>query len=205
MSTVRQILIAPKSGYLFEYVPSTKKVKVLTAVGAVSAHSHAVALDTGSSAAGSSHNHAFSGTDAGLTVVDAESLTVTDDVGTLAYPPAALLAIHGTVSAASTVFNVVPAARTLATGECHVNYGTGAITFYASDDPTDVTVDYLKKAAVPTGTNAAEEAHTHGPGTLADAASGSGGAISATEAAEVANGADLSALTSVPLIAVGYM
>lgn len=46
--------------------------------------------------------------------------------------------------------------------------------------------------------------HTHGPGTLADAASASGGALSAAAASEVTNTGDLSALTAVRVIAFGY-
>lgn len=191
------------SGYQFEYDRTDKKIKVYTPVKVQAAHTHAVALDSGASAAGSAHTHTFTGTDAGLTPVIAEALTVTSDVGTLANLPGAILAIHGTVSAASTNFKVVADARTIGTGEVHVNYATGAITFYSTDDPTAVTVDYLKKAAVPTGTNANESSHTHASGTLADAASGTGGAITASAAAEVENDTNLSALT-VRIIAFGY-
>lgn len=55
------------------------------------------------------------------------------------------------------------------------------------------------------GTSVAPTAiHTHGPGTLADAASASGGAVSAAAAAEVANAGNLSALTAVRVVAFGY-
>jgi|GEM_PF-3344127 len=104
-------------------------------------------------------------------VLASSNVTVTSDVATLAYLPAAILAIHGLVSSVSTNFKIVATARTLATGECKVNYNTGQITFYASDDPTSVTVDYIKAA---------------------------------NAGAEVANGADLSALTGVRMIAFGY-
>jgi hypothetical protein len=203
LSVLNFVLPSPAAGYVFEFDHANKKIKAFTPVKVQAAHTHAVALDGGASAAGSSHNHVFTGTDAGLTLVTAETLTVTTDVGTLAFPPAAILAIHGTVSAASSVFTVVPNARTLATLECKVNYTTGAITFYASDDPTSVTVDYLKKAAVPTGTNAAETTHTHASGSLVDAASGTGGAITAAAAAEVASTTDLSTLV-VRVLVIGY-
>lgn len=84
-------------------------------------------------------------------VVVSAALTVTDDVGTLANRPLSILGIHGTVGATSTVFEVVPAARTLVAagvtgqGECHVNYETGVVTFHADDDPTTVTVDYVAR------------------------------------------------------------
>lgn len=85
-------------------------------------------------------------------VVTADAVTVSSDVtpaagatNGLVSLPAAILAVHGTVSSTSTNFNVVAAARTLATGECHVNYDTGVITFFASDDPTAVTVDYISQ------------------------------------------------------------
>ena len=45
-------------GYLFEYVHSTKKVKVYRPTGAISNHTHAVALDGGVSAAEAAHTHA---------------------------------------------------------------------------------------------------------------------------------------------------
>ena len=239
LSEVEGMTVETKYGYIFSYNRDTAKVLAYHprasrvahthavaldggVSGAEAAHTHAVALDTGASAAGSSHNHAFTGTDAGLELITAEALTVAADAGTLANLPAAILAIHGTVSAASTNFRVVAAARTLATGEVHVNYATGGITFYAADDPTAVTVDYLKKAAVPTGSNAAEaththgpgsladaasaagSSHTHGPGTLADAASSSDGELTAAAADEVGNGEDLSGVTEVAFVAWGW-
>jgi hypothetical protein len=102
-------------------------------------------------------------------IVTAEQLTVSSDAGTLANVPASILAIHGTVGSTSTNFRVVAAARTLATGECKVNYATGVVTFYGSDDPTAVTVDYLTRRA-----------------------------------AEAESGLDLSAVTGVRVIALGY-
>ena len=47
------------SGYIFEYVPSTEKIKVYTPVKVQAAHSHAVALDTGATGAEATHTHAI--------------------------------------------------------------------------------------------------------------------------------------------------
>jgi hypothetical protein len=73
-----------------------------------------------------------------------------------------------------------------------VSVTNGTVDLGTIADNTDVSIVYK-------GIVAAKSDHTHGPGTLADAASG--GATAA--AAEVANGTDLGALTAVEFIAWG--
>lgn len=140
-----------------------------------SAHTHAILLDTGASAAGSSHNHDFTGTVSSLnlaspafsgtgltaagqvmTTTDNQTMTLNQCAGmwllaaTAATPPM-LIVSNTAVTGAPAVLTVIGAAATDA----------GA---------------YKIVGVLPVGSNAAESSHTHGPGTLADAASGAGSA-----------------------------
>jgi hypothetical protein len=51
LTVIDEVLFPQISGYLFEYDRTNKKIKVYTPVGTASAHTHAVALDGGASAA----------------------------------------------------------------------------------------------------------------------------------------------------------
>ena len=81
----------------------------------------------------------------------AEQVTVTSDVGTLAAVPAVISSITDHTNH----YTIVGAEKTLATREVHVNWTTGALTFYASDDPAHVHVTYIP-VTVPSGTGGAE-------------------------------------------------
>jgi hypothetical protein len=168
-----------------------------------STHTHAVALDSGASAAGSSHNHAFTGTApvtsldlatpafagtgltaAGqvMTTTDNQTMTLNQCAGmwlipaTQATPPMLILS-NTAVAGAPAVLTVQGAAA------------------------TDAGAYKIVKGLAPVGANTAEATHTHGAGTLADAASGAGAAhthaITGTGAAlnEVDNGVNVGSLT----------
>lgn len=243
LNAVKQVFFENVSGYMFEYVEADKKIKVYTPVGTATAHTHAVVLDTGASAAPSA--------------TGAVATTV----------PVSLAGIQGTLTAGKTyfvgphdnaanetedIFFVAPAAgkikaayATLETApggagetakkltfKVRVNKVDSPITFEiaanavaGSDANHEIAVTAGQKvsvscvtaastvaaglaltliyeitagtAAVPTAT------HTHAAGNLADAASGTGGALSVAAASEVANLTDLHTLV-VKIFALGY-
>lgn len=173
-----------ESGYLFEQ-------SVATGGATVSILVYSGGSASGTSGAGASHNHVFTGTapigsldltntafaGTGLTA-SAQTMTTTDNqtmtlnqcAGMWLIPdvdatPAMLILSNTAVTAAPAVFTVQGAAASDA----------GAYT--------------VVRNIAPVGTNAAEATHTH--------------AISAATGSEVANATDLSALTSVQFEAVG--
>lgn len=148
LTVINEIYFPQTSGYLFEYIKSTKKVKVYTPSGAASAHTHAVALDTGVSAAGAAHTHVFSGTAASKkpAYVVEEPVTVTANAGTLAHVPLYITAVH--VTAASSVtgaFSVIPNGETPGTKQVAVNFATGALAFLSTDGVTAAKISYIPK------------------------------------------------------------
>ena len=210
----KELICDNQAGYLFRYDKTNKKLIVYnTAAGetiaAEAAHTHAVALDSGASGAGDSHNHAFTGTSAGdlnygtpaftgtgITAT-AQVLTTTDNQ-TMALNECAGMWL---IVATGSVPPVLIKSNTAVTGAPAVFTVQGVAT-------TDVGVYKVLKNIVPVGTNAAEATHTHASGTLADAASGAGSShihtASGGSVAEIANATDLSAvLTEVNFIAVG--
>lgn len=196
------------SGYAFDVLglasgPATSvRIQVFQGpaagtTGNENAHTHAVALDSGTSGAGSAHTHVFTGTSTGsldlatpafsgtgltavgqvITTTDNQTMGLNECAGmwlisaTQATPPNLILS-NTAVVAAPAVFTVQGSAN------------------------TDAGAYKVVKNIVPTGTNANESAHTHGPGTLADASSGAGSAHNHTTGAgagsEVPNGTNLS-------------
>ncbi|MCK9325474.1 MAG: hypothetical protein M0P69_08235 [Bacteroidales bacterium] len=237
LAAVDEILFSQKSGYLFEYDRAEGKIKVYTPVGTASNHTHAVALDTGVSAAPSAT--------AAVSVLQAVPLAGIQDTitaeGTKYIGPAdnaennnedvvfvvpadgkivGLFATLGTApgsagESAKTITLTVRKNGADTDLECEiaadavsgidttvghaVDVSAGnkiSVKSVAAESTVaaDLNVSLLYQitggtAAVPTA------AHTHGPGTLADAASAPGGALSAAAASEVANGTNLSELT----------
>jgi hypothetical protein len=148
LPVINEIYFPQCSGYLFEYVKSTGKVKVYTPSGAANAHTHAVALDGGSTAAGAAHTHVFSGTAAAQkpAYVVEEPVTVTANVGTLAHIPLYITAVHVTAATSVTgAFSVIPVGETPATKQVAVNFVTGAMTFLGTDGVTAAKVSYIPK------------------------------------------------------------
>lgn len=148
LAAINEIYFPQVSGYLFEYDKANKKVKVYTPTGAGNAHTHAVALDTGVSAAGAAHTHVFTGTAAAQkpAYIVEEPVTVTANVGTLAHIPLYITAVH--VTAASSVtgaFSVIPVGETPKTKQVAVNFVTGAMTFLSTDGVTAAKVSYIPK------------------------------------------------------------
>ena len=202
------------SGYNFEHDKTNKKVKVYS--GGVSAftpagtnanessHTHAVLLDTGASAAGSSHNHTFTGT----------APTAAENLATPVF--------SGTGQSSSGQVITTTDNQTMTLNQCagmwfiSATHGpyliesntavTGApavLTIYGTAPTTDAGTYKIITGMTPVGSNAAESTHTHGPGTLADAASGAGSAhthaftgtaVAGAAGSEVANSTDLSAV-----------
>ena len=214
--TCLQMLVEPCSGYLFDWDKTNNKIKVYWSSGTPTlsnenAHTHAVALDSGASAAGTSHNHAFTGTapvsdldlatpafsgtgltasGQDMTTTDNQTMTLNQCAGMWLIPatgatPVMLILSNTAVTAAPAVLTVQGAAA------------------------TDAGAYKIVKALAPVGTNAAEATHTHASGTLADAASDAGSShthyTTAEVAVEVNNGYNLVALTAVKFIAVGLM
>jgi len=79
------------------------------------------------------------------TPVEAEAVTVSANVGTLAYLPSSVLGVRST--AGSTKGHIqIPAGSVPNAGEVAVNYATGALTFAAADSVTACVVTYHKCA-----------------------------------------------------------
>ncbi len=222
LNRITRLKMQPEKGYDFEALglgtgATSVRVKAFSGgaaagnTGAEAAHTHAVALDSGASGAGSSHGHAFTGTSEGslnlatpafsgtgltaagqvMTTTDNQTMTLNQCAGmwllpaTAATPPM-LIVSNTAVTGAPAVLTVIGAAA------------------------TDAGAYKIVKNIVPTGSNAAEATHTHGAGTLADAASGTGSshlhAISASAGGEVANATNLysAGLTAVEFEAYGF-
>lgn len=80
------------------------------------------------------------------TIVNEEVVTVTADVGTLAFLPAYIIAITDTATGA--VYRVLPVAETgVDNVSVAVNFLTGVLTFAAADNPATVTVTYFPQQA----------------------------------------------------------
>lgn len=214
LSTIRHITFQPTSGYLFEYDYTNSTVKAYTPTGAQTsgaeaAHTHAIALDSGASAAGASHNHAFTGTAStglnlatpawsgtgltaagqNMTTTDTQTMTLNEAAGMWLIPatgatPPMLILSNTAVTGAAAVLTVQGSAS------------------------TDAGAYKIVKATTPAGTNAAEATHTHASGTLADAASAAGSshthAVAVDAADQVANGSSALNAIAVKFYAVGY-
>lgn len=87
----------------------------------------------------------FTGTAEPPTLIVEESVTVTADVGTLAFVPVYIL---GITDGASQAYNIVPTGETPVDNvSVAVNWVTGAMTFAAADDPATVQVTYFPHKA----------------------------------------------------------
>lgn len=222
LSRISRLKLQPESGYDFQVLysasgaeqvePLSVRVKVFQGgsgtTGNESSHTHAVALDSGTSAAGSAHTHAFTGTASALNLASpvfsgtgltaaGQVITTTDNQTMTLNQCAGMWLISAT---GATPPNLI-LSNTAVTG------APAVLTVQGSAN-TDAGA-YKIVATLPVGTNANESSHTHGPGTLADAASGAGSAhnhsIGAVAGGEVSNGTDLStALAIVQFEAYGY-
>jgi hypothetical protein len=244
LTVINEVYFPQVAGYLFEYDKTNKKVKVYTPVGTASAHTHAVALDTGVSAVPSATaaltvNQAipFAGIQGAVTAGGTKYIGPTDnaenaneDIAFIAPAAGKIIGMYATLGtacgaaeeAAKKIDLTVrvdgvdsPVTCSLAADAVSSNDTAHEIAVAAGNK---VTIKSVAAAAIAgadlnicllyqitAGTSAAPTAaHTHGPGTLADAASASGGALSAAAASEVANAGNLSALTAVRIIAFGY-
>ena len=162
--SLKAVVFEPRAGYLFDYDHANKKVKVYTPVKIQAAHAHAVALDGGVSAAeaahthnagaitmggntaaGASHNHAFTGAAQAPALIPEEAVTVTAHVGTLAFVPLYIMAVQVTAGSVTGAFSVIPVGETPLTKQVAVNFTTGAMTFRGTDAVTAVKVTYIPK------------------------------------------------------------
>ncbi len=145
ITNVKDVMFEQKSGYMFEYDRANKKVKVYTPIGTANAHTHAVALDTGASAGGSAHTHAFTGTAPYPPLAVEETKAVTGNACTLSHLPLYIVAVHVTGGDVSGAFSIIPAGETPLTKQVAVNFTTGAMTFRASDNVSAAKVTYVPK------------------------------------------------------------
>ncbi len=196
LSVLNFVLPSPAGGYIFEFDHTNKKLKAFTPVkvqaahthavaldggasaaeeahthavaldtgasaaeeahthavaldtgasAAEEAHTHAVALDTGASAAGDAHTHTFTGTAQAPALVPEEPVTVADNVGTLAFVPLYIVAVHVTAGGVTGAFNVIPVGETPLTKQVAVNFVTGGLTFLGTDAVTAAKATYIPK------------------------------------------------------------
>jgi len=244
IKAIEEVLFPQISGYLFEYDRANKKVKVYTPTGAASAHTHAVALDTGASAVPSATaaltvNQAipFAGIQDAITASQTKYIGPTDnaenaseDIAFIAPAAGKIIGLYATLGTAcggsGESAKKVDLTVRVNGSDSEVTCSLAADAVSASDTAHEVAVSAGNKVTVKSvaaasiagadlnlsllyqitaGTSVTPTAtHTHGPGTLADAASASGGALSAAAASEVANEGNLSALTAVRIVAFGY-
>ena len=243
LNVVTDVFFESKSGYLFEYDNASKKVKAYTPVGAASNHTHAVALDTGASAAPSATGAAaistavpFAGIqgtlEASKTYYVGPHDNATNETEDIFFVAPADGKIKGLFATLETAPGAAGESAKKLTFKVRVNKVDSPVTFEIAADAVagndvahEIAVTAGQKVSVSCATAAATAAaglnlsllyeitagtaalptaaHTHGPGTLADAASGTGGALSAAAASEVADKADLHALV-VKMLAIGY-
>jgi len=205
LTVIEQVYTQSKSGYMFSYDYTNSNLMVYFPSAAEESHTHAIALDSGASAAGASHNHVFTGTSPvsslnlgtpafsgtgltasgqAITTTDTQTMTENQCAGMWLVPvtqvtPAVLILSNTAVSAAAAVLTVQ--------GVAFTDSGTYKVV----------------KSLTPIGTNAAEATHTHAWGTLADAVSGAAtGTVGV--APEVTALTDLASLTDVKLMIIGY-
>lgn len=76
-------------------------------------------------------------------IVVNEAVTLSSDAGTLKYPPALIISVTGTISAAVAALKLVPSTATLAANEMGINMTTGAVTTKASDAVSSLLVSYI--------------------------------------------------------------
>jgi len=120
------------SGKIFEHDKTNKKIKLYSG-----------GSSTGTTSAGTSHNHAFTGNADSKPLIVEEVVTVTANVGTLAKAPRYITAIDVTAGGVTGAFSVIPNGETPITTQCAVNVTTGALTFAAADAVTSVRVTYF--------------------------------------------------------------
>jgi len=180
LASVRNLICQPTNGYLLQYDYTNSKIKVYKPTGAQT------------SAAGASHNHAFTGTSAGslnlatpawsgtgLTAAG-QAMTTTDNLTMTLNEAAGMWLLPATASTPPMLI----VSNTAVTGAPGVLTVIGAAA-------TDAGAYKIVKNIVPVGTNAAEATHTHG--------------IVQDVGDEVTNATDLSAaITAAKCRAIGY-
>ena len=125
------VLVQPDTGYNFAYDDANNKLKVFTPTG------------SGTTSAGSSHNHVLTGTAQAPLLVTEEVLTVSSNTGTLAYAPFYIVAVHVTAGSTTGAFNVIPTGETPLTKQVAVTTTTGVCTFLSTDAVTSAKVTYI--------------------------------------------------------------
>lgn len=238
LNVLENIYFEGQSGYIPEYDNANQKIKIYTPVNAQSAHTHAVALDTGASAAPSATEtkncimpllYAYQ---AALTASATKYIGLDNTEGASAsavipwiVPYACELQAMrvglGTAPGADKTYTLTVCKNGLDTdAEVTITGTTDAgtwaepteyvsltggdlITFKSvNDDGASANMTVALLVSLPGVVQVPTATHTHGPGTLADAASGTGGAITAAAAAEVGNTGDLSTLV-LRVLAIG--
>ena len=118
-------IIEGEDGYIFKWDRANQKIVVYNS----------------SLEAGSINTPAFTGTAEVPFLVEEESVTVSADTGTLAFPPAYIVSISDSTDV---TYRVIPeAALEVDNVSCAVNFTTGVLTFIGADDPAAVRVTYF--------------------------------------------------------------
>lgn len=82
-------------------------------------------------------------------IIPEESVTITNNVGTLANPPAYIMAVNASAGGTTGACSVVPVGSTVATTQCAVNWATGGLTFFGTDAVTTALVTYIPMGVGP--------------------------------------------------------
>jgi hypothetical protein len=130
------------SGYTLSYDEATGKIQLWNPSGS---HTHAVELGGGTSAAGASHTHAFTGVAEPPIYRLEEVQAVADNVCTLDFVPLYIWAIQVTAGGTTGAFRIIPAGETPLTNQVAINFTTGVMTFLNTDAVTAVKVSYIPK------------------------------------------------------------
>lgn len=197
LGTIMMVVALEKGGYAPFWNYATNKLQVFV--------SAAVSGVTGDTTA-TNGSSAVTGTGVGsaaLSTITGEVVAVNAGTGVAAAVAGAPTAIFNSIKVTASgigafIAQVVPAGAGVASGQVSINYTTGVMTFLIADAVTSATVDYVQRAApvvvsALTATAAAQVqvAHHHSL------------SIGAGAMAEVANGADLSAVTAWKLLFIG--
>lgn len=190
LSQIQSFDIQVESGYSFQYVEQTAKIKAYDVGGFTPAGTVAAPVFTGNALAAHGHN---------IQVTADEVITVTAGTGVSSalanIPVGSINNVFVTAGGVTGVAELVPVGSVSATHQVSANYTTGVLQFLVADAVTGAKVTYARaavsttSAGTPAGTNSAP-AFT---GTPAAAGAGS----------EVPNATDLSALTTVEFEAIG--
>jgi hypothetical protein len=81
--------------------------------------------------------------EAAASIIVEESVTITSNAGQLANAPGYVISVNASAGTTTGAANLVPAAATLATHQCNVNFSTGAIKFFSTDAVTTALVTYI--------------------------------------------------------------